>query len=174
MVICSNDIQVDLAWLLQYLEFYLPKKDEKMHSRRKSPFHFFISVTHTDSNKAVRQMCWLKYPWQWLYWKSTQIMVNYQFLLPKETIKSKWQLRRPHEVKTKAQSLWGEGALCHSCQAAIGSIVLSLFDFTCTSVPLISRKKKKKKTNRVIRWALCIKSIPLAWRESKTLMSEWC
>ena len=131
--------------MLQYLEFYLPKKEEKMHNRRKSLFHFSLSVTYTGSKNAVRQMFWLKYPLQWLYWKSTQIIVNLQFLLPKETVKSKWQLRRPHEAKTKAQSLWGEGALCHSCQAAIGSVALSLFDFTCTSVPLISRKKNKKR-----------------------------
>lgn len=35
-------------------------------------------------------------------------------------------------------------------------------------------ERKKKKANRAIRWALCIKSIPLAWRKSKTLVSEWC
>lgn len=129
--------------LLLCLEFHLPKKVGKVHDRKKSLFHFFISVTYPGANKAVRQMFQFKYHWQKLYWKSTQIMVNYQFLLPKETIKLKWQLRRPHEAETKAQGLWVEGVLCHSCQAAIGSMVFSLFDFTCTSVPLISRKKKK-------------------------------
>lgn len=86
MVICRNDIQAGLAWLLQCLEVFVPKKEKKMNNRRKSLFHFFISVTYTGANNAVRQMFWLKYPWQWLYWKSTQIMVNYQFLLPKEII----------------------------------------------------------------------------------------
>lgn len=143
MVICNNDIK-------QTSDCWSTKNSTCQRKRRKCTiegnlFHFFISVTYTGSKKAVRQMFWLKYPSQWLYWKSTQIIVNFQFLLPKETIKSKWQLRRPHEAETKAQGLWGEGALCHSCQAAIGSVVLSLFDFTCTSVPLISRKKNKKR-----------------------------
>lgn len=141
----KNEVKAGLAWLLQCLEFYLPKKEEKMHNRKKLLVHFFISVTYTGASKTVRQMFWFKYPWQWLYWKSTQIMVNYQFLLPKETIKSKWQLRRPYELKSKAQNLWVEGVLCHSCQAAVGSMVLSLFDFTWTSVPLISRKEKINK-----------------------------
>lgn len=135
------------AWLdLQYLELHLPKKMEKMHIEG-NPFFSLISllVSHILVPIKLSGRCFgLNTPGSNFIEKSTQIMVNYQFFLPKETIKSKWQLRKPHEAQTKALSLWVEGVLCHSCQAAVGSTVLSLFDFTCTSVPLISRKKKRK------------------------------
>lgn len=64
-------------------------------------------------------------------------------LTPKETIKSKWQLRGPHEAKPKAQGLCVEGVLCHSCQAAVGSMVLYLILLVHKSHSFLERKKKR-------------------------------
>lgn len=75
-----------LAWLLPCLELHLPKKVEKTPNRRKSFLFLFIGVTYTGANKAVRQIFWRKYLWQQLYWKSTQIMVNYQSYYPKKQL----------------------------------------------------------------------------------------